>query len=612
VLQLERDWVAIRFGGLHEARRLELLLSDAAGACSTERFPPGRHAFFATHPEFAPKRIVVEVGEDETQKTVEVALSKGLTIRGRVVSKAAGTPLAGAELKLLDAAGRSWRYPGDQGYFPDTDESGAFKMERVTPGDYTLSVWREGYATFTEEMHLDDHFETELLVEMSAHGRIVATLTTSEGAPAGGGVSLPGGWRQADANAEGKCVIDRLEPGMYWLAAMGPSCPARESVSVLVSPGQDTLVDIVFGDKAIFGTLTAGGRPVTDADISAVSDTRPFGVTKASYGAVKTDEQGRYRIEGLRPGVYVVSPDDRTVVISDEDVRLDINLDETDNGHIAGLVRMPDGRPAVGTPILLLPEFAGDDRWADLVRAYCAYPLRDFSNGEGRFTLRDVPPGSYRLIPEKYGYTAPPVPIEKKAYSDISDIDITLQRDAVIVAHLNAQDGGAPPLIWIAVCDEQGCAITASPRGVDRESNTCLVTSLWPGRFNLVAWAPGYAFSRGQADVTAGEHTRLDLDLVKGHRLAVAVLNNSGTPVPAAQVVLDSGDPISLAVLLIKQAEVKTTDENGRAILDHVANGDYTVRVLADGYEPGAAPIRIAASDEQITVTLKPAKPNSQ
>ncbi len=608
-LELERDWVASGFGEYPEARPLKLL-SDAAGACSTDRFPPGPHVFTVSHPEFRPKRIVVEVGKDEPQKTVEVALGKGLTIRGRVVSKADGAPLAGARLRLLDAPGPSWRCPGDNGHFAETDESGAFKIERVVPGDYTLSVWHDDYAPFRENVHFDDSFETELLVEMSAYGRILVTLKTSDGAPAaGGGVSLQGGWRTADANDEGKCVIDRLEPGEHVLSAVGAHCPARESACVLVSPGQDTLVDIVFGDKAIFGTLTAGGRPVTDAHVYAISDAGLSGVTTQSDGRATTDEEGRYRIEGLRPGVYVVSPDDRTVTLGDEDVRLDIELDETDKGHIAGLLRMPNGRPAVDATIVLLPEFAGDDRQADLARSY--YPWWDDTDEEGRFTVRNVPPGSYRLIPRKYGYAAPAVPIEKKAHSDISDLEITLQRDAVIAAHLRADHGEIPTDIWIAVCDEQGRIISAYPRQIDRETNTCLVSGLWPGRFTLVARAPGYAFSRGQADVTEGESTHLDLNLVKGHRLAVTVLNNSGTPLPAARVVPDSGDPISLAILLSEGMD-ETTDEKGRAILHHAADGDYTVRVFADGYAPATAPVRIAGADEQITITLTPTEPDAR
>ena len=628
VLQLERDWAASGFGEPPERRRLELFLSDPAGASSAERFPPGRHAFTVSHPEFALKQIVVEIGEEEPEKTVEVALNKGLTIRGRVVSKAEGTALPGAKVKLLDGATRLWVFPDDDVYFPRLDESGAFKIERLTPGGYTLSVWHEGYATFRQEMHLDDHIEKELFIELAALGRIVVTLRTSDGAPATDASVLYSRESRAEPDAEGKCVIDDRDPGLNWFSVERYSRAARESVGVLVRSGEETHVDVVLGDRAVFGRLTSGGQPLGDASVEIYPFPHSFLNIAACYGFAMTDAEGRYRIEGLRPGAYLVSPDtsglliagdkrglvpdDRTVVVGDEDVRLDIELDETEKGHVAGLVRMPDGRPAAEAFVFLVLEPAGDDRPANLVRAYRARPLWSHSNEEGRFTLSDVDPGSYRLIAWKHGYAAPVVRIEKEARSDISDLEITLQRDSVIVAHLHADHGEIPRQIWIAVCDEQGRVITAWPRAVDRETNTCLVGSLWPGRFNLVAAAYGYALSRGQADVGKGESTHLDLDLVKGHRLAVVALDNSATPVPAAQVVLDSGDPISLAVLLIKQAEVKTTNENGRTTLDHVADGDYTVRVLADGYEPGAAPVRIAGADEQITVTLKPAKPSTQ
>ena len=56
----------------------------------------------------------------------------------------------------------------------------------------------------------------------------------------------------------------------------------------------------------------------------------------------------------------------------------------------------------------------------------------------------------------------------------------------------------------------------------------------------------------------------------------------------------------------MKRTGIETTDENGRATCKHVADGEYTVRLLAQGYEPAAATVKLSGSDQELTVVLKP------
>ncbi len=626
-LQLERPWVKpgfVEWNPAHDQKeplpRLLELHSDAAGECSTDHFPPGLHEFTVTHPHFASQRIAVKVEEHETQKTVEVGLGKSLTILGRVVSKAEHSPIEGATIALQDPVTLSWVFLNEQKELPRTDASGAFVLERVTPGDYTLQVWCRRFATFKQEMRFDDGFDNELLVELSPAGRIVATVKTSDGSPAIG-AHLPSAlsWREAWIDAEGRRVIDDLEPGPNWVTAARDSRAMQEIVCVVVSPGEEMSIDIVLGEKALFGMVTSGGQPVADAYVDVTSRMNGFcWASRVSHGVATTDEHGRYRLEGLRPGAYAVSQGDRTVVVENKDVRLDIELDETDRSSVAGVVRMPGGRPAAGAFVSLLEEPVGDDRLDDLVRAYHSFPCWTHTDEDGEFTLggarpsalRDEPglqPGPYSLLVFKWGYAQRFLTIHKEPRKDIDDLEIQLERDIPVLASVSAEGGELPRKIRIAVCDEQGRLGTEVFRDVDFETRQCRIYGLGAGRFTLLAEAMGYAPIRTEVTVVTGHEPHVDLDFKKGHRLAVTVLDRDSAPIPLAEVVADPGGPVSLVASLLKRTSVEPADADGRVTYDHVADGEYTVRVLAEGYEHGAAPVRVAGGDEAVTVILEPA-----
>jgi len=251
--------------------------TDELGTLSFEHFPLGRQKLFIEHADFLTKKIIVDVGEDEDQKTVEATLDKGLVVHGQVVAGEEGTPVAKARVKLLSP----YRREPPEGYmacYPSegflehtatTDQNGEFEISVVKPGACILIVKHTDYATSEERFELDRASNEELLVEMYAGGRIVGTITTSQGAPAAGARV----WFQPDrlglakkrwrTDPEGNYEISGLQPGSYQLVAEFK----RQIVirDVTVHDKLDTRVDIGFTSTLAVNVFNVGGDLVPQA-----------------------------------------------------------------------------------------------------------------------------------------------------------------------------------------------------------------------------------------------------------------------------------------------------------------------------------------------------------
>jgi len=111
-----------------------------------------------------------------------------------------------------------------------------------------------------------------------------------------------------------------------------------------------------------------------------------------------TDAAGHFKITGMTPGSYRTStekdgfaslvPDPRTLLSSEwrvvsggDPVKVELKLTPLDS--IRGRVFGPDGKPAEGVDVSVIPNITADNAVTDK---------------EGRFTLEDLRPGSYTLV----------------------------------------------------------------------------------------------------------------------------------------------------------------------------------------------------------------------
>jgi protocatechuate 3,4-dioxygenase beta subunit len=110
-----------------------LLYTDAQGRFAASGLLPGRTLLTATRRGLAPGRVLVELEGSRKSERVEIRLTDGLRLGGRVVRAGTGEPVAGARVEL------------DRGTMVlATDAQGRFELRGLFPGRYSLTVHGSG------------------------------------------------------------------------------------------------------------------------------------------------------------------------------------------------------------------------------------------------------------------------------------------------------------------------------------------------------------------------------------------------------------------------------------------------------------------------------------
>jgi len=233
-------------------------------------------------------------------------------------------------------------------------------------------------------------------VEQSEQVPVVGRVRTADGASiTGAAVTL------ADLSGHQVAVAQTDTAGQYRLAAPGAgsylvivSAPGHQpAASVLAAPGTGTSHDIVLrGGSGLTGTVRAGGsgQPVSGATVTVANGRGEIA------GAASTGADGRFRLSQLAEGQYTLvvaaaafAPLALPVTVEEGELTTrDVELPAS--GRVVGTVLTADGgQPFPGAQAALTNEVGAE------VAAATA-------DGEGRFTLNDVPSGRYSLVASGY------------------------------------------------------------------------------------------------------------------------------------------------------------------------------------------------------------------
>ncbi|MHC4473409.1 MAG: carboxypeptidase regulatory-like domain-containing protein, partial [Planctomycetota bacterium] len=243
-------------------------------------------------------------------------LEKGLEIAGVVVDEA-GKPLAGVRIWVSESRRSDTpRMPISQNL--STDQEGAFRVDSLPPGIFTLNLSLDGYAR--ESVNDVAAGRTDLRVTMVEGKAIEGRVVYPDGTPAAG-VSVAargedGNSRGSRTGEDGKFEIDGIRPGTYAVTASPNTWmpdPSDERPDVM-----DTTVDGVMAGTtdveirfqpgySISGVVVdETGAPVAEAGVSA----QPWAKDQAREGQsrwARTDESGAFRLRGVDGAAYRVS-----------------------------------------------------------------------------------------------------------------------------------------------------------------------------------------------------------------------------------------------------------------------------------------------------------------
>ena len=455
------------------------------------------------------------------------------------------------------------------------------------------------------------------------------------------------GGRATVTDADGRYELDELPAGRYTITA---SKTGYVSVSYgqrrALEPG--TPLDVADGetlekvDLALpRGSVITGqvvdevGEPLAGVSVRAMRHEYRQGERRLTIvGTDTSDDRGQYRVYGLAPGTYYVSAVARfidggrrfrrgfgrsaqqveqdmgyaptyypgvstgdqavplTLGVSDEMTGVSFGVLLVPTVRVAGLVLSPSGAPASRAAVSLVPDGEG--------QAFGGTLLNGQTQGDGAFTVRNVPPGRYLAI-ARFGGRRFDNPLF--AMQSIT-VDGQLAAGATVTGTVVFESSTLPPADDLSRVRVSTRPLRALPFGGDgatgvESDGTFELTNVPMGAqlFGVNApdpWHLKAIYVNGQ------EVTDVPLEFGAGSRvenvsvvltdrvseLSGLVSDGSGRPLPEFTVVAFSIDT-DLWRSRSRQIAVARPDQNGRYQVRGLPAGDYYI-VAVDGIQQGA------------------------
>jgi len=274
---------------------------------------------------FAPLRSDVVVGEGQSRDVGNLALDRGVELRGRVVDLR-GQPVAGALLYGQRANHGSGmivigaRAPGSE--LATTDEDGAFVIDRQAVGPWSLlaktddhpdgetsgETTMKGEKVAGIEIVLEDGFEiTGRVVGVPAamQGNLSVRARSAATQVIAGIEAFGGDERQATVAADGSFTVRGLKADQNYRvsarAENGTFGNSTRSDVVETKPGGAS-IELEYGTGAalVFQVVDAEGTPIEDFEVRAGFEF-PLPLTSDAGGIQRKHPDGKVRFQNLRP-----------------------------------------------------------------------------------------------------------------------------------------------------------------------------------------------------------------------------------------------------------------------------------------------------------------------
>ena len=280
----------------------------------------GRMRVVGVH-DHAPARAIVELTDPNRIPDVQIMLTKGQEVYG-FVEYADGVPATDVEISARPAWWRcNYAIPGDL-----PQEDGTFALQHIVPGTYDVCATIGGaIKTITQTLlprpdgeplllHLQENSPQSLA---SICGRLIfpgerrpsyMTIEAYSSSQKRYRVPVEQG---ADGKVEDAFCVDRLEPGVYMLYFTGELIEGT-IVRDVVAPSGDLEVELTYAVPmpVLAGSVVDGrtGKPVPSFEVRVrkLSTLRGPSIEQRDRWNQFDDEQGRFEIETVGPGVYQV------------------------------------------------------------------------------------------------------------------------------------------------------------------------------------------------------------------------------------------------------------------------------------------------------------------
>ena len=536
--------------------------------------------------------VLVTVGADTPN--IDFTMLAGGSISGQVVTANPGEPLGGVEVwaQSYDCCG------GGNG--ARTLPDGTYEIIGLAPGDYRVRAqqpdaglvgmffdnttdWIEATRVPVAAGETTPNINFALGVGGSISGVVYRSdgVTPIAGADvwASDYVCCEGGGNGALTAADGSYTISGLPGGDYRVQASKPGYAFEfydstssfiSSTAVTVLAGRET-PNITFtldlaGTISGIVTEAVGGAPVPGANVFAHSES-------GGGGGTVTGQDGKYVIESLAPGVYIVGAEkdgfilefwketsnhiSSTPVTVDEGAdtpNIDFTLDR--GGSISGtVVAAAGGGPILGAEVDAFPAGGGCCGSSARTAVDGSYTVSGLVAGSYIVTaiVKKPGPGYVREFFEETPRYGSSTPVTLTAGGNELDINFTLDLGGSISGRVLTAIGGSP--IAGAIVEARLPGACCGEEARTAPNGSYVIAGLAPGSYIVTAERDGFVLefweekpnydSSTPVTVTAGvNEPDINFTLDPGGSISDTVLAQGGAPVGGARVfVIPAGEP---------------------------------------------------------------------
>lgn len=583
-------------------------ISDEQGKFRVTRLEPGRYTVFARGEQgYGRSDGSSLVGLGQHVDGVVVKLHPGFRVSGRVM-KPDKTVCAKGWLALEEKE-RNWSVSARR------EPDGTLVAHGVLPGTYSVSVGcqdfdsRDKYEPITiVDKNIDDR-----TWEVDAGATLRGRVLTKSGAPiesasiwgrsTGGEARSQQNWLSDTSGADGAFEMKGVRAGAYTLEVGADKGVAPEDGwPVDVKAGGVTEKDLVLDDGGSIKGLVVDvdGKPVRGVTIQAfpiAGSMRFFG----NEAPVRTNEDGSFQIDDLRPGAYRVyatmgtwSNDLRKPGTTDDDkqgekatvaanqvatVKLVV---EAPTGAIKGTVVDSAGAPVSDAFVVAARESdAAGANGSSIEATRWSWDQRPVLTGtDGTFTVTKLARGNYTIRAHRKG--GGEAVAEHVAVGSTTKLQI---KATGTISGFAKRDGGAPEELTLAISDPK----TGFSRDEKyfRTGGAFTVRDLPAGTFTIKASAEG---GEKQVTVTLGEGEQKSGVLIELEPLVVlvgrVVDRVTKAPIPAIRMIASIGKDGGFSFGMNEDEEqLNITGTDGAFTIKRAPRGEITLRGFAKDWQ---------------------------
>ena len=596
----------------------ESMATNSAGEYSFERLHAGDYS--VTISGFDDD----EYGFDVTTATVTVALQDtetvefdGIMLRtagisGEVTVGDDDAPLSGVTVTVSGG-------PRDEEHSRTTDSDGAYLVENLHAGDYSVVIsgydTREyGFEPTTETVSvglretLEVAFQGELLRTAGVSGRV----SVNEMGIPGVTVTLTGeeDREPENTNADGQFGFTGLAAGDYTLTISGYDAveyhfePTREFELELDESAIKNFTGRALRTAGVMGYVTVEGAPLPGIDVTLI---KGVGTSGEIVGAMATGETGGYTFGPLLAGDYQVSiagyADEHdfaagdmqgTAVMTDSTATVNFAATINRTAMVSGRVTIA-GDPMKDVTVTLTGDHAPDDN-SRMTGDYGMYEFDDLRKGDYTLTISGYDAVDYEFEPTRESFALELGGEETKNFTGRA------LRTATVMGSVTVEDAPLPGIgvtLIKVVSATSGEIVGAMPTGAD---GGYTFGPLLAGAYQvrIAGYDDEHDFAAGDMQVTA-----VMTDSTATVNFAATIIRTASV---SGMVTID-GEAMDSVTVTISGDHAPAdssmmTGDDGTYSFGELRKGDYTVTMTnpddnAYSFPTVATPVNLGVGQEQ-------------